>query len=88
MMKKALITLSAMGLAAFNLSALAADGAELAEACLDCHEFAYDFEGVDAAEMEGLISARLENKKHKATIGLSPEDVKALSEYIAAEAAK
>jgi hypothetical protein len=38
--------------------------------------------------MEALITARLEVPKHKATTGLTPEDVKALAEYIAAEANK
>lgn len=87
-MRKILLTISAFSLFALNGSAFAADGAELAEACLDCHEFAYDFEGVDVAEMTELLNARLEVPKHKATVGLTPEDIAALAEYIAAEANK
>lgn len=87
-MKKTLLTISAFGLFALAGTAFAADGAALAESCLDCHEFAYDFEGVDAAGMHELLTAASENAKHKATQGLSAEDIKALADYIAAEAAK
>lgn len=87
-MKKIILTISAFSLFALNGAAFAADGAELAEACLDCHEFAYDFEGVTVEEMTELLNARLEVKKHKATAGLTPEDIAALSEYISAEANK
>jgi mono/diheme cytochrome c family protein len=89
-MKKIMMSVSALGLMAVSASALAATGAEIVDerGCLECHEFAYDFEGVDATEMEALITARLEVPKHKATTGLTPEDVKALAEYIAAEANK
>jgi len=34
------------------------------------------------------LTAASENAKHKATKGLSAEDIKALADYIAAEAAK
>lgn len=87
-MKKTLLTISALGLFALTGTAFAADGAALAEPCLDCHEFAYDFEGVDAAGMNELLTAASENAKHKATAGMSAEDLKALADYIAAEAAK
>lgn len=87
-MKKTLLTISAFGLFALAGTANAADGAALAEPCLDCHEFAYDFEGVDAAGMHELLTAASENAKHKATNGMSAEDIKALADYIAAEAAK
>ncbi|MDH3400986.1 MAG: hypothetical protein OEM03_08455 [Chromatiales bacterium] len=87
-MKKTLLTISAFGLFALTGAAFASDGAALAEPCMDCHEFAYDFEGVDAAEMHELLTAASENAKHKATKGLSAEDIKALADYIAAEAAK
>lgn len=85
-MKKIILTISAFGLFALNGAAFAADGAELAEACLDCHEFAYDFEGVTVEEMTELLNARLEVKKHKATTGMTAEDIAALAEFIAAEA--
>lgn len=87
-MKRTLLTISALGLVSLGGTALAGDVAALTEGCLDCHEYAADFEGVDAAEMEGLITAQLENAKHKATAGMSAEDVKAIAEYIAAEANK
>lgn len=87
-MKRTLLTISALGLVSLGGTALAGDVAALTEGCLDCHEYAADFEGVDAAEMEGLITAQLENPKHKATAGMSAEDVKAIAEYIAAEANK
>ena len=67
---------------------MAGDAAALSEGCLECHEFAADFEGVDAAEMEELLTAQLDNAKHKATAGMSAEDVKAIAAYIAAEANK
>jgi len=82
------LTISAFGLLSLGGTALAADGAALSEGCLDCHEFAADFEGVDAAEMEGLITAQLDNAKHKATTGMSAEDIKAIAEFVAAEANK
>ena len=87
-MKRILLTISAFGLVSLAGTAMASDGAALSEGCLDCHEFAADFEGVDAAEMDELITAQLENPKHKATAGMSAEDVKAIAEYIAAEANK
>ncbi len=87
-MKKIILTISAFSLFALNGAAFAADGAELAEACLDCHEFAYDFEGASVEEMTALITARLEVKKHKATQGMTADDVAALAEYISAEANK
>ncbi len=87
-MKKIILTISAFSLFALNGAAFAADGAELAEACLDCHEFAYDFEGASVEEMNELITARLEVKKHKATQGMTADDVAALAEYISAEANK
>ncbi|MCJ7557830.1 MAG: hypothetical protein MUP90_13075 [Gammaproteobacteria bacterium] len=87
-MKRTLLTISAFGLVFLGGTALAGDGAALSEGCLDCHEFAADFEGVGAAEMEELITAQLANAKHKATTGMSAEDVKAIAEYIAAEASK
>ena len=87
-MKRILLTVSSFALLSLGGTALASDGAALSESCLDCHEFAADFEGVDAAEMEELITAQLDNAKHKATAGMSAEDVKAIAEYIAAEANK
>jgi cytochrome c2 len=87
-MKRNLLTISAIGLAFLGTSAFAADGAKLAESCLDCHEFAYDFEGLGADELNGLITEQLANAKHKATAGMSADDVKALADYIAAEVAK
>ncbi|MCJ7557831.1 MAG: hypothetical protein MUP90_13080 [Gammaproteobacteria bacterium] len=89
-MKKMMLTISAFGLIAISGSALAATGAEIVEEreCLECHEFASDFEGADAAEMNELITARLEVPKHKATAGLSAEDITILADYIAAEANK
>lgn len=85
-MKKTLLSLCVIGLSSFSGTALAGDAAALAEGCLDCHEFAADFEGVDATEMKGLIEGTLENAKHKATAGLSAEDIQALADYIASQA--
>lgn len=87
-MNKTLLSLCAIGLSGFSGSAGAGDAATMAESCLDCHEFAVDFEGVDAAEMKELIEGTLENAKHKATAGLSAEDIQALAEYIAAQASE
>lgn len=87
-MKRTLLTISAFALVSLGGTALAADVAALSEGCLDCHEYAADFEGVDAAEMEELLTAQLDNAKHKATTGMSAEDVKAIAGYIAAEANK
>ncbi|MCW8845563.1 MAG: hypothetical protein OQK99_06965 [Gammaproteobacteria bacterium] len=87
-MKRILLTISAFGLVSLAGTAMAGDAAALSEGCLDCHEFAADFEGVDAAEMEELLTAQLDNAKHKATAGMSAEDVKAIAAYIAAEANK
>jgi cytochrome c553 len=87
-MKRTFLAISALGLAWISAPALASDGAKLAEGCVDCHEFAYDFEGLGADELNSMITAQLENAKHKATQGMSAEDVKALADYIAAEVAK
>jgi hypothetical protein len=89
-MKKMILAISSFGLIAISGSALAATGAEIVEEreCLECHEFASDFEGADAAEMNELITGRLEVPKHKATAGLTAEEITALADYIAAEANK
>ena len=87
-MKRTLLTISAFALVSLGGTALAADVAALSEGCLDCHEYAADFEGVDAAEMEELLTAQLDNAKHKATTGMSAGQVTAIAGYIAAEANK
>ena len=76
-------------LSLFAFPAFADTGVDLATPCLDCHEFAFDFEGCDTAEMVRLITGRRDNANiHKPTAGLTSEEIAILSEYISAEANK
>ena len=71
-------------LAFLLLFSVAAGASELSDSCLDCHDLAFDFEGCDTAEMVELITARsIDAPKHKATLGLTAEQIQELAEYIA-----
>jgi hypothetical protein len=73
-------------LAFLLLFSTALSASELSDSCLDCHEFAFDFEDVTSvAEMSQLLNEQLEVKKHKATLGMTPEQIQELSEYIMSE---
>ena len=88
-MKKILISMTAIGLAAFHGVAWAGDPAELAETCIDCHDVE-EFEGMDAAELMAATKEANANseKMAKASAELSEADLKAVVEYLAAEANK
>lgn len=88
-MKKLLIMAAGLVLVATQGVSWAGDAAEKAEICIDCHEID-EFKGQDAAALtEAYNTANTENKKMaKATADLSPEDVQAIIDYIAAEANK
>jgi len=88
-MKKFLIPIAALGLVAWQGFAWAGDAAEMSGVCMDCHELD-EFKGKDAAAMtEAFHTANAENKMMaKATADMSPEDIKAVIDYIAAEANK
>lgn len=88
-MKKVIISIAALGLAAMQGSAFAGDPAEMAELCTDCHEIA-DFEGMSVEDMTAAFAEAKEGnkKKAKAVADLSDEDVAAIIAYVAAEANK
>jgi cytochrome c553 len=88
-MKRLLISIATLGLVAWNGLALAGDAAEMAETCIDCHEMS-EFKGKDFAELEKEYHEGIAQNKMmaKATSDLSPDDVKAILEYIATEANK
>jgi cytochrome c553 len=88
-MKKLLISIAALGLVAWQGMAWAGDAAEMAEVCLDCHEFS-EFEGMDAAAL--MTATKEANAAEKemadAVSDLSDEDLKAVVDYVAAQAGK
>jgi cytochrome c553 len=88
-MKKILLSFAALALMALQGTALAGDPAEMAEMCTDCHDFS-DFEGMSTEEMSAAFeeSKASSSKKAKAVADVSAEDVKAIIEFIAAEANK
>lgn len=89
MMRRILIAIVVLGLAAWQGAAWAGDAAAKAEACTDCHE-ASDFEGMDAAAIvSGSKEASANNKMMaKATADVSDEDLQAIAAYLAADATK
>jgi cytochrome c553 len=88
-MKKTLVSIAAMGLMALGGLAWAGDAAEMAEACLDCHEMD-EFEGMSADELMAATKEGNANSKMmaKAAADLSEADLKAIVDYLAAEANK
>lgn len=88
-MSKILVPIAALAMFAIQGTALAGDPAEMAEMCTDCHDFS-DFEGMSAEEMSAAFeeSKASSSKKAKAVADLSPEDLKAIIEFISAEANK
>jgi len=88
-MKKLLIAMAVFGMVAWQGLAWAGDAAATAETCMDCHEMD-EFKGKDAAELASEYKEGVANNKMmaKATADLSPEDVQAVIDYIAAEANK
>lgn len=88
-MNRLLIAIATLGLIAWNSLALAGDAAEMSETCIDCHEMS-EFKGKDAAELEKEYHEGVANNKMmaKATADLSPDDLKAILDYIATEANK
>lgn len=92
-MNKFAIALISLPLVAFSGAALAGDaeaGKAKGDFCLDCHEPAEDFAGLDAAAIEGMIrAARAGEVKHAAEIeDLAEEDVADVAAWFAAEAAE
>lgn len=89
MMKKILIMLGALVLGGWQSAVLAGDAAAMAEGCIDCHDME-EFKGMDAAALaEGIKTGAADNKMMaKNTADLSPEDIQAIAEYLAAEANK
>lgn len=89
-MRKGLIALAVLPLAAFSGGALAADaaaGEAKAETCLDCHEAA-DFEGMSAEEIEASIKDALAGEiKHPPAISeITEADAADVAAWFAAEA--
>jgi len=88
-MKKILIPIAALGLAAFQGVAWADDAAAKAEVCIDCHEVE-EFKGMDAEQLAAASKEANANNKMmaKATADVSAEDLQAIIAYLAAEANK
>jgi len=87
-MKRIYFALAAFGLFACQGVAWA-DAAANAETCIECHDLE-EFQGMDAAALAaGVKTGNDDNKMMaKATKDLSPEDLQAVIDYLAAEANK
>jgi len=87
-MKKFLLSMAALGLVAAQGIAWGGD-AETADVCIDCHELE-EFKGMDAAALAaGVEKGNADNKMMaKALADVSPEDLQAVLDHIAAEANK
>jgi hypothetical protein len=83
-MKKAIISFAVFGLVTWQGLAWA-DGAEDAEVCMSCHELA-QFQGMDAAELAAGEASSDDEMMQQIVAGLSPEQLQAAIEYIAAQA--
>ncbi len=87
MNSKLVAIMLASGALAFSGAALAGDAAAgkvKAEACLDCHEPAEDFEGLTADEIAASIkSVTMGQVKHKEKITLSDVDAADIAAYFA-----
>ncbi|UCC15302.1 MAG: hypothetical protein JSW21_05025 [Gammaproteobacteria bacterium] len=86
-MKHLLLVITAFGLVAFQGICWAGDAAEKAEACIECHDVE-EFEGMSADEVAAATEEANANSKKmaKATADISPEDLKAIIDYLVAEA--
>ena len=92
-MNKIAILLISLPLVAFSGAALAGDaeaGKAKGDFCLDCHEPAEDFAGLDAATIEASIRAAQAGEiKHAAEIeDLAEEDIADVAAWLAAEGAQ
>ncbi len=90
-MTKSMLTagIAALGMMVWSAGALAGDAAENAEVCIDCHELE-EFKGMDAAALAAGVETGNANSKMmaKAVADLSPEDLQAIVDHLAAEANK
>jgi cytochrome c553 len=88
-MKRICVSIATLGLFVLQGAAWAGDPAEMAEACIDCHDME-EFEGMDAATIVAKSADGNANSKMmaKATADLSADDLQKIAEYLAAEAAK
>jgi len=87
MNKNMLAIILASGALTLSGTALAGDaaaGATKAEACLECHEPAEDFEGMTVdeltASMKSIVSGQM---KHKKKVTLSDADIADIAAYFA-----
>lgn len=87
MNSKLVAIMLATGAVAFSGSAMAGDaaaGEAKAEACLECHEPAEDFEGQSADEIAAKIkSVKMGQVKHKEKISPSDEDIADIAAFFA-----
>ena len=88
-MKRMLIGVATVALMAMQGIALAGDVAEKAEVCIDCHELE-EFKGMDAAALAAGVETGNANNKMmaKSLADVSPEDLQAIIDHLAAEANK
>jgi cytochrome c553 len=92
-MNKTATLLISLSLVAFSGAALAGDaeaGKAKGDFCLDCHEPAEDFAGLDAATIDAKIRAAQAGEiKHAAEIeDLAEEDIADVAAWLAAEGAQ
>jgi nitrate/TMAO reductase-like tetraheme cytochrome c subunit len=89
MMKTTLIGIAVLGMMGWHAGALAGDVAGQAEVCIDCHELE-EFKGMDAAALAAGVETGNANSKMmaKALADVSPEDLQAIVDHLAAEANK
>ncbi|MGD8533016.1 MAG: hypothetical protein PVI25_01425 [Gammaproteobacteria bacterium] len=89
MMKSTAIGIAVLGMMGWHAGALAGDAAAKAEVCIDCHELE-EFKGMDAAALAAGIETGNANSKMmaKALADVSPEDLQAVVDHLAAEANK
>jgi nitrate/TMAO reductase-like tetraheme cytochrome c subunit len=89
MMKSTAIGIAVLGIMGWHAGALAGDAAAKAEVCIDCHELE-EFKGMDAAALAAGIETGNANSKMmaKALADVSPEDLQAVVDHLAAEANK
>jgi cytochrome c553 len=89
MMKSTMIGIAVLAMMGWHAAALAGDAAGKAEVCIDCHELE-EFKGMDAAALAaGVETGNADSKMMaKALADVSPEDLQAIVDHLAAEANK
>lgn len=88
-MKKILIAIAAFGMVICHATSWAGDAAAKAEVCMDCHDVE-EFADMTADEVAAATAEANANseKMAKATADVSADDLKAIIDYLVAEANK